>query len=424
MSVRRIKILLLASSYPRSRADSASIFLRQFAEKLSARGIDVHVLAPSDGKTDTTLEGMVTVHRFQYRPVCLSHGLAYGSGIVANLKQNPWLWLQVPFFLMSMIFALGRLIRSEQPDVIHAHWILPQGLIAVLIKYLYKIPVVVTAHGADAFAFRGQLANSLKRFAVAKSDAWTTNTRATGEAIGLAASLPAPDIIPMGVDVEQFSGGNPTSLRGELRSDDFLVLFVGRLVEKKGCYDLLEAFSLLPNDLRARTSLWIVGQGAEYDGLHAFATRLGIRPKVRFGGAVSNHRLPDFYAAADLFVAPSIQAESGDTEGQGVVFLEAFAARRCVLSTRVGGIAEVVTDGATGLLVEPNAPRQLAAAMESLLSDAALRNRLAENGFQRVTQRYGWEKIAAAFETLYRKVEIPAKAPPDISSSVASKSAP
>jgi glycosyltransferase involved in cell wall biosynthesis len=288
--------------------------------------------------------------------------------------------------------------------VIHAHWILPQGLIAVLTKYLYKVPVIVTAHGADAFAFRGQLATRLKRFALVKSDAWTVNTRATAAAIGLAASLPAPDVIPMGVDVEHFSRGNPTSLRRELPPNDLLVLFVGRLVEKKGCYSLIEAFSLLRDDLRVRTSLWIVGQGEEYEGLDSCATRLGVRRKVRFWGAVSNHLLPDFYAAADLFVAPSIQAESGDTEGQGVVLLEAFAARRCVLSTRVGGIVDVVTDGATGLLVEPNDPNQLVAAMESLLRDRSLRNRLAENAFQTVNRGYRWEQIAAAFETLYRKI--------------------
>ena len=404
MSARRIKILLLASSYPRSRADSASIFLRQFAEKLGARGINVHVLAPSDENGGTTIEGMVTVHRFQYRPVSLLRGLAYGSGIVANLRRHPWLWFQVPFFFVSMALALRRLIRTEQPNVVHAHWILPQGLIAVLTKYLYKVPVIVTAHGADAFAFRGQLATRLKRFALVKSDAWTANTRATAAAIGLAASLPAPDVIPMGVDVDQFSRGNPTSLRRELPPNDLLVLFVGRLVEKKGCYSLIEAFSLLRDDLRVRTSLWIVGQGEEYEGLDSYATRLRVRGKVRFWGAVSNHLLPDFYAAADLFVAPSIQAESGDTEGQGVVILEAFAARRCVLSTRVGGIVDVVIDGATGLLVEPNDPNQLAAAMASLLRDQSLRNRLAENAFQTVSRKYRWEKVAAAFETLYREV--------------------
>jgi glycosyltransferase involved in cell wall biosynthesis len=414
MSTRRIKILLLASSYPRSQTDSASVFLRQFAEKLGVRGIDVHVLAPSDETEGTAIEGIVTVHRFRYRPVSLLRGLAYGSGIVANLRRHPWLWFQVPFFFLAMIFALRQLIRTEQPDVIHAHWILPQGLIAVLTKYLYKVPVVVTAHGADAFAFRGQLATRLKRFAVAKSDAWTANTRATAEAIGLAAGLPAPDVIPMGVDVEQFSGGSPTSLRRKLLPDDLLVLFVGRLVEKKGCYNLIEAFSLLRDDLHARTSLWIVGQGGEYDGLDSFATRLGVRPKIRFWGAVSNHLLPDFYAAADLFVAPSIQAESGDTEGQGVVLLEAFAARRCVLSTRVGGIVDVVTDGATGLLVEPNDPNQLARAMELLLCDKSLRDRLGENAFHRVNQGYRWDHIAAAFESLYRKIRVKARATPSV----------
>jgi len=208
----------------------------------------------------------------------------------------------------------------------------------------------------------------------------------------------------MGVNVEHFSGGNPTRLRRELPPSDLLVLFVGRLVEKKGCYDLLKACSWLPERLRARTTLWIVGDGEERDGLRAYATRVGIGQKVRFWGSISNHLLPDFYAAADLFVAPSVQAESGDTEGQGVVLLEAFAAQLCVLATRVGGISEVVTDGMTGVLVEPRDPKRLAAAMERLLCEKSLRMRLAENARVMVNQGYGWEKIAAQFEALYRRV--------------------
>jgi hypothetical protein len=124
MSARRIKILLLASSYPGSRADSADFYAS--SRKLGARGINVHVLAPSDENGGTTIEGMVTVHRFQYRPVSLLRGLAYGSGIVANLRRHPWLWFQVPFFFVSMALALRQLIRTEQPNVIHAHWILPK----------------------------------------------------------------------------------------------------------------------------------------------------------------------------------------------------------------------------------------------------------------------------------------------------------
>lgn len=401
---RPLRILLLASSYPRNRADHASIFLRHLAEHLCQRKIQVHVLAPADGKGGTKVEGNVTVHRFQYLPAGLQR-LAYGSGILSNLRRRPWLWAQVPFFLASMIFALLRLIRKEQPHLIHAHWILPQGLIAVVTKYLHRVPVIATAHGADAFAFRGKFMARLKWVAVTQSNAWTANTRSTAGAIGDSALLTAPHvIIPMGINVEHFSRGDPGRLRRELPPDGLLVLFVGRLVEKKGCRDLLEAFSLLPSSLRARTSLWVVGEGELRDGLRKYATSMDIDQKVRFWGGISNHLLPDLYAAGDLFVAPSIEAESGDTEGQGVVLLEAFAARVCVLATRVGGIAEVVTDGATGVLVEPHHPKQLAVAMEKLLGDRFLRNRLAENAFQTVKQEYGWEKIAAQFEELYCKV--------------------
>ena len=396
-----LKVLMLASSYPRTKEDTASIFLRHLAESLAARGIHVEVLAPADGEGGTRVESNVTVHRFQYLPVPLQQ-LAYGSGILPNLKREPWLWIQVPFFLISMTWALIRVIRKQRPDLIHAHWVLPQGLIAVLVKYLYRTAVITTAHGADTFALQWKLTSWLKRFVVSKSDAWTSNTRATSEAIGYSASLPKPHFIPMGVNVEFFSSGDRTKLRRELPQNDLLVLFVGRLVEKKACHDLLRAYSLISPDLRPRTTLWIVGDGNEGVKLQEYAALIGAGAKVRFWGAISNALLPDFYAAADLLAVPSIEAESGDTEGQGVVLLEAFAARTCVVATRVGGIGEIVREGLTGVLVEPHKPEQLAAAMERLLSNESLRAKLAKNAFAQA-KNYGWEKVAARFEELYRQ---------------------
>jgi glycosyltransferase involved in cell wall biosynthesis len=398
---RPLKVLILTSSYPRNERDIASVFLRYLAERVSHRGVQVHVLTPADKKGEKKVENSVTVHRFQYLPGRLQQ-LAYGSGILPNLHRRPWLWIQVPFFLASMIYSLLRLIRKEQPDLIHAHWILPQGLVAVLAKYLYQIPVITTAHGTDAFAFQNKLTNWFKRFVVTKSDAWTANTRATSDAIvKSASSLPKPRVIPMGVDAELFSSGNPTSLRQELHENELLVLFVGRLIESKGCHDLLNGFSLLPPDLRARTKLWVIGDGEYRLQLQQYAETAGISDNVRFWEFISNDRLPDFYATADLFVAPSIEAASGGSEGQGVVLLEAFASRVCVLASRVGGIGEVVTDGVTGVLVEPGNPRRLATAMEKLLCDALLRTRLAENAFNEVKSQYDWEKIAQQFEELY-----------------------
>ena len=397
-----LKVLMLASGYPRSREDTAAIFLRHLAESLNQRGIRVHVLAPADKEPETRVEGNINVHRFQYFPSHLQK-LAYGSGILPNLKQNPWLWVEVPFFIALMGCSLLRLLWKERPDLIHAHWVLPQGLVALLAKFFYRIPVITTAHGADAFALRGRLMGWLKWFVLTESAAWTSNTRATSAAFGRIGSLPKPHIIPMGVNLEHFQSGRRTNLRTGLPENEFLVLFVGRLVEKKGVDDLLRAFSLLPAELRAKTILWVVGDGESRTRLQRYAEALGIGEKVRFWGRISNQLLPDFYAAGDLFVAPSIEATSGDTEGQGVVLLEAFAARLCVLATHVGGISEVVEDGHTGILVEPRNPQQLATAMEKLLGNKRLRAELAENAFAKV-KNYDWEKITKDFEDLYRAV--------------------
>jgi glycosyltransferase involved in cell wall biosynthesis len=396
-----LKILFLTSSYPRSHEDSASVFLRYLAQHLADRGLKMHVLAPADNTSGTTVEGKITVHRFQYFPSRLQ-ALAYGSGIMPNLKRSPWLWLQVPFFVLAMAYSLLRVIGREQIDLLHAHWILPQGLIGVVAKYLRHVPLVTTVHGADAFTLRGGMGSALKRFVVMHSDAWTTNTPATSRAIGPTPTTPHAYIIPMGVDTDLFAGGDPAGLRQQLPGRQFLLLFVGRLVDKKGCRDLLEALTLLPPALQNQATLWIIGDGDQKSQLEQITKDLGLAQKVRFWGTVSNQHLPQFYAAADLFVAPSVEAESGDTEGQGVVILEAFAGRACVLTTRVGGIDAVVRDNVTGVLVPPNRPRDLAQAMEILLNDVDLRARLVENAFKEVKERYDWKRVSGEFENLYR----------------------
>ncbi len=397
-SHKSLKILLLTSSYPRTQEDGAAIFLRHMAEKLAGHGAEIHVLAPAFKEGGSSVERGIYVHRFRYFPARLQR-LAYGSGILSNLKRRPWLWIEVPFFLLMMSYSLVRLLRRERPDLIHAHWLLPQGLVAVSAKLFYKTPVIATAHGSDVFALRGKLFDKLRRYVLRRSDAWTSNSRATAAALGGDLSLPRPHIVPMGVDVTRFQSGQRTKLRQGLPENELVLLFVGRLVEQKGADNLLEAFTLLPPALRARTCLWIVGDGQDRGRLEQQAQTLGVDGKVRFWGHVSNDLLPDFYAAADLFVVPS-----GGVEGQGVVLTEAFAARVCVLATRAGGIQEIIEDGLTGMLVQPRQPQQLAHAIADLLRDRALRERLAENALARVNRLYDIEKTAKEFELLYQAV--------------------
>src|SRR5688500_17153437 len=143
-----LKVLFLTSSYPRSAEDTASVFLRYLAEHLADRGLELHVLAPADTSSGTTVEGKITVHRFRYFPSRLQ-ALAYGSGIISNLQRSPWLWLQVPFFVLAMAYSLLRMIGREQIHLVHAHWILPLGLIGVVARYLCYVPLITTVDGAD-----------------------------------------------------------------------------------------------------------------------------------------------------------------------------------------------------------------------------------------------------------------------------------
>jgi len=399
-----LTILMLVSSYPRFDGDTASIFLQHLASKLASHGLSVHVLAPADNLGGTTKDSEgITVHRFRYLPLPLQK-LAYGSGVLPNLKNNPLLWATVPFFLIAMQWATFRVIRRVRPDAIHAHWIVPQGAVAVLTKFFIRVPVIVSAHGGDAFAFRSGFFRWLKRFICQRADAITANTKATARKLGVSLSCPSLHMIPMGIDIELFRSGNPEKHRPAGSVNRSILLFVGRLVEKKGVSYLIRAFSQLPPALIDKCELWVIGEGDEKTGLIELTRQFNLAEKIKFIGSVPNDQLPDYYAAANLFVGPSVEIGSGDTEGQGIIFLEAFAAGVPVIATRVGGIPEIIEDGVTGLLTEPTNVKSLTASILRLLEDPGLGKTLSTNAHVHLNSRFGWETIADSFCTLYKDV--------------------
>ena len=402
-----MKILLVATSYPRFLGDSAAIFLRYFAQAIGHRGHEVHVLVPGDPMANDSLtDERVTVHRFEY---FAGNGkrLAYGSGILPNLQASRWLYLQVPFFLLSFFFSLLRLARRMRPDVIHAHWIIPTGFIAILVGKLLKIPVVTTVHGGDAFSLQSPMLQWLKRFTLRNSASWTANTHSTADAASSDADIAAPTVIPMGVDVDLFSSGNRSRYRTGLSEGDQAILFVGRLVKKKGCEVLIRAFQLVASDCVSRVVLWIVGDGEEKSALENLANELGLSEAVKFLGTVPNDRLPRIYAGADLFVVPSIEDSKGDTEGQGVVILEAMAAGTEIVASQVGGVEEVVDDKVTGWLVEPGNPDALAKVIRDRLNaqdpDSDVFDSDVVEQARKKAQLYNWPEIGKKFIDLYKK---------------------
>lgn len=394
-SPARPSLLVLTSTFPGSLDDSTPPFVFQLCRHLLPH-FDVTVLTPAVRKAPETetLQG-VRVRRFHYFWPRSLERLAEGA-IVENLTRSRWLYSQVPFlFVMELIAAL-RLARRIRPDVIHAHWFIPQGIVAVLVGRVLKIPVVITAHGADVYALRGRLLDATRRAMASRCEAVTVVSR------DLAANLPGaisrrgepPRVMPMGVDTQRFSG-RPE--RGE--NSDQTVLFVGRLAKKKGVEYLIRAFP----DVLARhpdARLVVVGDGPCREELETLSSQLGLADRVRFAGAQPPAELPRFYGRSHVFVGPSVVTRSGDTESFGLVFVEGMAAGRPVVGTSVGGIPDVVIHGRTGLLVEPKSPGALAAAINRLLDSPAAAGKMASLARRWVRRKLDWQQVAQGYANL------------------------
>jgi glycosyltransferase involved in cell wall biosynthesis len=401
-SARPTRVLVLASTFPRWPYDTEPPFVYNLSRHLTER-FDVVVLAPhAPGAKDVeTMDGM-EVHRFHYAWPEKAQLLAYG-GMLPNLKRNPWLWGLVPWFLATELVSTIRLVRSHQIDVIHAHWLVPQGLVAALAATIVRKPVVMTAHGGDVYGLRGKWASAFKRWALSRMTRVTAVSRDLADAIRELDSHRPVDVISMGVDVTRFRRRRGArKVTTALNVTGPVILFVGRLAEKKGVRYLIEAMPEVLEQVPDAT-LVIVGDGPLRQDLEQRVSNLGISASVRFTGAKSPEDLPQFYSAADLLVAPSIVADGGDTEAFGLVIAEAMACGCPVIASDVGGIGDLIKHEMTGLLVQQRDSSELAVAVCRVLADDVLRQRMRRMGGAHVKRNFAQTVITERYETALRE---------------------
>lgn len=384
-------VLVLASTYPRWRDDPEPGFVHELCRRLAAR-FHVIALVPDAPGADASgvLDG-VDVVRYRYAPrrfeTLVNHG-----GIATNLRRSRWKWLLVPGFLIGQYLAARRLLKRRRVDVIHAHWLLPQGLIARRLKRVAGVPYLVTSHGGDLFGLRGRALNALKRRVAAAAAAMTVVSSAMrDEAIRVGLQPPRLSVLPMGVDMRERFVPDETIQRNR----DELV-FVGRLVPKKGLVHLLDAMPAVLAQLPA-TTLTIAGFGPEEDALKAQAGRLGIATNVKFLGAMPQSELPALYRRASLFVAPFIRDDSGNQEGLPVVLMEAIGCGCPVLVGDVAGIEDLLGEACADVCVSPGDSRALATAIVESLGNPE-RARLRAAAIRATAAgRIDWEHIADGY---------------------------
>jgi glycosyltransferase involved in cell wall biosynthesis len=336
-----VKVVVLTTSYPRDADDVAGTFVRDGVQALCDAGVDVRAVSPA------------TFRHF---------GIAYGDGIVNNVRRAPWKALALPLFLLSFARAARRAARDA--DVVHAHW-LPSMLPALATRK----PIVLQLWGSDVALGRRvrPLARRLvaaARIVVCASGALAADARALGARD--IRVIPSPVAIPESI-------GEP-----EVPPH---ALYVGRLSEEKGVRELAEAARGLP--------LVVVGDGPLRS---LFPGAVGFVPPRELG---------PWYERAAVVVVPSRR------EGYGMVAREAMAHARPVVATAVGGLVDAVEDGVTGLLVPPGDPAALRKAIGRLLADAGLRARLGNEARAR-SQTTSLSATAACLGRVYADALRPA----------------
>jgi phosphatidylinositol alpha-1,6-mannosyltransferase len=397
-------VLCVTSNLPRWAGDSTTPFVLHLAADLRALGWDVTCLAPhAEGAAlREELEG-VPVERFRYLWPPAAQTVCYSGGALVNLRRSRVNQAKLPALVAAEWAAVARRVARGRYDLVHAHWLLPQGLVSTAVPR--GVPVVATAHGGDVFGLQGRGLARAKRLALVRADAVTANSSFTEAALRrLAPDLGEVARIPMGVDTAPPDADEVASLRaGHRRGDGPLVVYAGRLVEEKGVDDLLRAVAELAAR-RPDTTALVLGDGQDRVALEQLAADLGVAGRVAFGGWAAPSTVAAALAAADVVAAPSRQGPDGWVEAQGLTVVEAMAAGTPVVATRSGGVGDAVVDGDTGLLVDERSPDQLADAIERLATDRALAARVVERGRRVAEERFSRRTTAEAFSALFERV--------------------
>ncbi len=397
----RPRALMLTSTLPRWSGDAEPGFILDLARELNT-DFDIELIAPhAPGAARAERMQGVSVTRFRYWwPRWQS--VAYQGGVAWRVRENPLRLVQLPFFFSSLIWAtLRRLRREPTIDLIHAHWLIPQGLAAIVARMLAnrRVPILCTSHGGDLFGLRGPLLTSLKRAILRRCDGISVVSRAM--ALKVQEITPGADaeVIPMGTDLRH----RFIPARDAVPQDPSRVVYVGRLVPKKGLEHLLDALHEL-SQTPVPYSAEIVGHGPLADALAKKAHALHLQEYVHFTGPVPHESLPRHYQAAAIAVFPFVEAADGDQEGFGLVMVEAMGCGCAVIASDLPAVRDVIRDGETGILVPPGNPPALAAAIRNALEQPERMRAIAERGRAFALEHFDWSVTRRKFTALYHSL--------------------
>lgn len=382
-----MKVLFLTHSFPRFPGDAPGSFILRLAVALRDENIKVHVVAPAaEGvPTEDEIDG-ITVERFRYAPRKYEK-LAY-TGNMANDVATSWSarLALVGFFGSDFVRAVGAR-RSFDPDLIHAHWWFPNGVVGTWLSSLSHKPLVTTLHGTDVrLAKKVGMSRPMFRKVLNHSAKVTTVSSWLSSEVASLVSVSPPMVAPMPVATDRF-------IPGHFREKNRF-LFAGRLNRQKGLEHLIRALAKTTQ----HALLDVVGAGPLESELRALAVELGVADRIAWMGQLKQPDLVRLYQCATALVVPSID------EGLGLVAAEGLLCETPVIAFRSGGLVDIVQDDKTGILVTPSDPMELAKALDRVMERPEEAAELGKAGRMFALSAFAPESAARQYAGIYQRV--------------------
>jgi glycosyltransferase involved in cell wall biosynthesis len=357
------KIIVVTSSYPLKEGDFNGVFVHELCKALK-KDVEVLVVAPwvNGVEKEEVING---IKIFRHSQFFWNINFAYGTDISRKLEKNPFLYFVSPFFLIYQILLIKKLVSKYKVEIIHAQWLFPAGLAAVLYKLIFntKIKIVVTLLGSDIWHFNKGWRAKLARFVMNNSNFVGSQSSALFQEAKRLGLKNAGGVIPLGIDTDKF---NPAKFSLELKQtyspNGPLILFVGTLVPNKGIFPLIIAAKELKKH-HPEFKLLVIGEGDLMADIKSFINENNLSNNITLLGVISNDKLPTYFATSDIFILPSF------SEGFPLVVMEALSSGANVVVSNISAYSLLKKEGNLIKMIQPGNSESIFSILNEMLNN-------------------------------------------------------
>ena len=350
-SEKKLRVLMLTSSYP-IKGSNLGPFIRNIVKALVKKNVQVGVMIFStDKKYKEYKQDGATIYEYPYTKL-FTPMLHKGRGLIPSVKKGIVPKMELIGYTINTIKYLKKIAKDY--DVIHAHWLIPSGFLACLVKNQINKPIITTVWGAELHLKPNLFVNMLLNYVNNKSDIVITPAEYMKErAVLYGLNTQKMQIIPNSTDLKMFS------LKRK-KTNKIIIGTARRLVPEKRVQDLIIAYSYLKEEIVNNSELWILGDGPEMDDLQKMSNKLGCKDKIKFLGMVNHDQIPKYFSKIDIMVNPSIQ------ESMATITIEAMAAGCVMIATDGCGNDEVITNNKDGFLYKGKDTKEIGDPMKPI----------------------------------------------------------